>query len=87
MRILVLAILAIATVSTVPPARAQTYDPKYPVCLKLIVNFGGEHYECSYTSLEQCAERASGLPAQCMINPFYAGASPGGRDRRYPRGY
>ncbi|SHM03272.1 hypothetical protein SAMN05444159_7498 [Bradyrhizobium lablabi] len=33
MRILALAILTIAAVSAAPLARAQTYDPAYPVCL------------------------------------------------------
>jgi hypothetical protein len=33
MRILPLVILTIATVLTAAPARAQTYDPAYPVCL------------------------------------------------------
>ena len=86
MPILALAILAIAAISAATPARAQTYDPRYPVCLKVIEMFGGERYECRYSSLEQCAQAASGLPAQCMVNPFYAGAS-GGRDQRYRRGY
>jgi hypothetical protein len=89
MRILALAILTVATVSAAPSARAQTYDPRYPVCLKVIATLGGEHYECDYTSLEQCAPAASGRPAQCVINPYYAGAAaaPRGRDWRYRRGY
>ncbi len=33
MRIPALAILTLATVLTAAPARAQTYDPAYPVCL------------------------------------------------------
>ena len=33
MRIPALVILTIATVLTAAPARAQTYDPAYPVCL------------------------------------------------------
>ena len=41
----------------------------------VIANFGGEHYECNYTSLEQCAPAATGRPAQCVVNPFYAGAA------------
>jgi hypothetical protein len=84
MRILALAILTIAAVST-PPARAQTYNPKYPVCLKVIQNFGGEYFECAYTSMEQCTQSQQGLPAQCVVNPFYAGATarPGNRDRPY----
>jgi hypothetical protein len=89
MRIPALAILAMAAVSAAAPARAQTYNPKYPVCLKVIEMFGGEHYECVYTSLEQCAPAAAGMPAQCIINPFYAGGpvAPAGRDPRYRRGY
>jgi hypothetical protein len=83
MRIPALAILTMATVSVASSAHAQTYNPKYPVCLKVIQNFGGERYECAYTSLEQCAQSALGLPAQCIVNPYYGGAS----DRRYRRGY
>jgi len=83
MRILALAILTMATVSVASSAHAQTYSPKYPVCLKVIQNFGGERYECAYTSLEQCAQSALGLPAQCIVNPYYGGA----RDRRYRSGY
>ena len=33
MRILALAILAIGAGSAAVPAQAQTYDPRYPVCL------------------------------------------------------
>jgi hypothetical protein len=35
MRIPALAILMIATVLTAAPARAQTYNPDYPVCLQV----------------------------------------------------
>ena len=83
MRILALAMLAIATVSLAPQARAQTYDPRYPVCMRQIVNFGGERYECAYDTMEQCAQRASGLAGQCLMNPYYGGE----RGRRGRRGY
>ena len=33
MRILALAIFAIAATAAAAPAQAQTYDPNYPVCL------------------------------------------------------
>jgi len=82
MRMLAFAVLTIAAVSATSSARAQTYDPRYPVCLKMIQTFGGERFECAYTSLEQCAQTASGLAAQCIVNPFYG---VGGRDR-YRRG-
>jgi Protein of unknown function (DUF3551) len=88
MRILVLAILAIGTASIAAPARAQTYDPNYPVCLHVYgpINY----YDCRYTSLPQCAGSASGRAAQCLINPYFANASeqPSGRPyRRHRRVY
>lgn len=73
MRILFLAMLAIAAISAASSARAQNYNPRYPICMKVIEMFGGERNECIYYSLEQCAQRASGLGATCIINPFYRG--------------
>jgi hypothetical protein len=79
MRILTLAILAIGMVS-IGPTAAQTYDPAYPVCLRV---YGpATYYECRYTSLPQCNASASGRSAQCVINPYFGGAQePAG----YPR--
>jgi hypothetical protein len=71
MRILALAMSTVGVVSAVGPARAQTYDPAYPVCLHLYGR-AGEGYECRYTSLPQCAMSASGRAAQCVINPYFA---------------
>jgi hypothetical protein len=72
MRIQALAIFAIGTVS-IGPAAAQRYDPAYPVCLQ-VYGRGGTYYECHYTSLPQCNASASGLAAQCVINPYFASA-------------
>ena len=83
MRIPVLAILTIAAVSTATPALAQTYDPKYPVCLQIYQGFTDYYFECAYTSLGQCNMSASGRAAQCVVNPYYAGAPR--RDRRHRR--
>ena len=85
MRILALAIFGMLSMG---PATAQTYDPAYPVCLH-VYKEGANYYECSYTSLPQCNASASGRAAQCVINPYYAGASSssGRRDRRYRRAY
>ena len=86
MRILALAILTIATASTAPSARAQTYDPAYPVCLQIYQGWNDYYFECAYTSLAQCNMSASGRAAQCMVNPYYAGhkiAPPGQRNRRH----
>jgi uncharacterized protein DUF3551 len=84
MRVLALAMLAIITASANAPAQAQTYDPSYPVCLHVYGR--ANYYDCRYTSLPQCAASASGRPAQCVINPFFANASqPSGRHTRRHR--
>jgi hypothetical protein len=84
MRILALAILAIGTIS-IGPAAAQTYDPAYPVCLQV---WGpANYYECSYTSLPQCNESASGRAAQCVINPYFASAQAPAGYRHHRRVY
>jgi Protein of unknown function (DUF3551) len=84
MRILALAILAIGIVS-IGPAAAQTYDPAYPVCLRV---YGpATYYECRYTSLPQCNASASGRSAQCVINPYFGGAQEPAGYRRHRRVY
>ncbi len=84
MRVLALAILTMVAVLETPSARAQTYDPNYPVCLQVYQGWNDYYFECSYTSLGQCNMSASGRAAQCVVNPYYAGpkAPPGRRDRR-----
>ena len=70
-RALSLVIPAIGLVSAVGPARAQTYDPNYPVCLQ-VYDIGGGYIDYSYMSLPQCNASASGHPAQCITNPYFA---------------
>ena len=65
-------------VLAVTSASAQNYDPRYPVCMTL-TEWGGSHIVCSFTSIAQCKETASGRAAQCDVNPFY------GYDRRGSR--
>ena len=81
MRILLWPLLALATLSTTTPLRAQAYDPRYPVCLQTY-RLGGGNIDCSYASMAQCQATASGQPAQCLTNPFFAGGG-----RRGYRGY
>jgi hypothetical protein len=83
MRILAVAILAIGAASAAAPAQAQTYDPSYPVCLQVYGRLS--YYECRYTSLPQCNMSASGRPAQCILNPYFAHASQDPSARRYKR--
>jgi hypothetical protein len=76
MRVLAMTTLTIATVLTATAALAQTYDPKYPVCLQVYQGRENFYFECAYTSLAQCNMSASGRAAQCVVNPYYAGPAP-----------
>ena len=86
MRNLALVTLAIGIVEASGPARAQTYDPAYPVCLQV---YGPANYnECGYSSLSQCEASASGRAAECLINPYFDKGYPqpvGGPHRRLRR--
>ena len=90
MRVVALTILALGALSAAAPARAQTYDPDYPVCLH-VYGRGASYYECRYTSLAQCNATASGRAAQCDVNPYFAVdayppyPAPVGRHRRHHR--
>jgi hypothetical protein len=82
MRIPAFVILAVIAVHTASPAQAQTYDPNYPVCLQIYDDMVHFYFECSYTSLAQCAASASGRAAQCVVNPYYARPKPGPHPKR-----
>jgi hypothetical protein len=83
-----LAVLTIAAVMTAAPARGQIYDPAWPVCLQTY-GIGGGYIACGYSSLAQCNATASGRAAQCIANPYFAGARAlaGARYRRARGGY
>jgi Protein of unknown function (DUF3551) len=88
MRTLAFAFLTIGIGLAAGQARAQTYDPAYPVCMHVVPWGGGAYYDCSFTTMAQCAASASGRAAQCDINPYYAGAMASPRpSRRYRRDY
>ena len=68
-------ILVLGAMPVAAPADAQTYDPRYPVCMHVYSGAnggGGEWYDCSFSSLPQCRATASGRPAICDLNPYYA---------------
>jgi hypothetical protein len=73
--ILVLATLVPAMALTATAAQAQIYDPRYPVCMHSYGVQTGDRIDCIFTSLFQCKASASGLPAMCEINPYFAQAS------------
>jgi hypothetical protein len=83
------ALTILATGLAATPAAAQAWDPNYPVCMQVFGRLGG-YNECRYTSIEQCNLTASGRPAQCIVNPFYAPVTeqpPARRDARHKRHY
>jgi hypothetical protein len=69
MTVLAAPVVAIIVLAATP-AQAQTYDPKYPVCLQ---TYGrdGSYIACRYTSMAQCRLSASGRAAQCVTNPYF----------------
>ena len=79
MRVLACTILTIGTMLVAAPARAQTYDPSYPVCLQTY-GIDGSYIDCSFMTLGQCAASASGRGGLCLINPYFAQG-----DRKLPR--
>ncbi len=76
MRTSLLILVAIAALQAATPAEAQTYDPRYPVCMHIYTGGGhgggGDYYDCSFTSIPQCNASASGRAASCDVNPYYA---------------
>ena len=67
------------------PAQAQTFDPRYPVCMRVYSGAnggGGEWYDCSFTSIPQCRATASGRAATCDLNPYYPVNAPPRRLRQ-----
>ena len=65
----------LATLLVAAPAQAQTYDFRYPVCLHVFGELEGERMDCIFTSLAQCAASATGRPATCLVNPYFARAA------------
>jgi hypothetical protein len=54
---------------------AGRYDPTYPVCIEAYDD-NGSRIECSFASLEQCKQSASGSPGMCFNNPSYVAPPP-----------
>ena len=86
MRALTPCMLVTAVLLAAAPARAQTYDPSYPVCLQAFT-IDGDHFECAFATMAQCQAAAAGRGAQCLTNPYYANAfgKPRGASRRPAR--
>nr|WP_283810233.1 DUF3551 domain-containing protein [Bradyrhizobium sp. Gha] len=78
-------IIAGATILAIAPASAQRYDPNYPVCLQRWEWGGSSTIYCSYASWQACKDAAVGLPAMCMVNPYWSQPGSAGPVRA-PRG-
>jgi hypothetical protein len=61
--------------ATNPKKNAGRYGTDYPVCMEALDAGGGTHFECSYTSFEQCRQGAVGAP-NCFKNPSYVPPPP-----------
>jgi hypothetical protein len=72
MKLVTPVIIGVAALLNARAAFAQTYDPHYPVCMHVYGEMMGERMDCIFESLRQCAATAGGLPATCLINPYYA---------------
>ena len=70
MRVIAGLVVAIATILVAGRVQAQTYDPRYPVCMQTYGPVGG--INCSYTSMADCRSLAQGRGAQCVANPYFA---------------
>ncbi|MBW7965940.1 DUF3551 domain-containing protein [Bradyrhizobium sp. BR 10261] len=78
-----LTILTVAIALAAGHARAQRFDPAFPVCLNVVSRGISPYYRCTYTTMDQC--RASANGQMCVLNPYYAGATAGGKMRRNSR--
>ena len=69
MRALAGVIFGTAVIVGAGPTWAQTYDPKYPVCME-VNDSSGPHIDCWFTSMEQCKNGSTGA-GSCFVNPYY----------------
>jgi hypothetical protein len=84
MRMLRWIVLTVTTILAITPARAQRYDPRYPVCFEGKQQ-GSMTIDCSFTSLDQCRMTASGRNATCYANPYWSQANQAPQSRAHRR--
>jgi len=69
MRALAGVIFGMAVVVSAEPTWAQTYDPKYPVCMEVSIG-DDSHIDCWFASMDQCRNGSAGT-GHCIENPYY----------------
>lgn len=78
-RLPIMVISVLCAVSAPQFAHAQIFDPSYPVCLQ---PHALDNLDCHFTSPPQCALTASGLGAECVVDPYYAAKATIGEARQ-----
>ena len=78
-RLPIMFISVLGAVSARQFAHAQIFDPSYPVFLQ---PHALDNLDCHFTSPPQCALTASGLGAECVIDPYYAAKATIGEARK-----
>ena len=76
MRNTILAVLAFGSILAADSSPAAAHD--YPYCMQS----RPEGRLCNFVSYAQCMATASGLGAECIVNPYFAFAEP---VQQYPR--
>jgi hypothetical protein len=72
MKRIVFTMVMLSALAVFAPVSAQTYDSRYPVCMHVYGERIGDRIDCIFTSIAQCQATASGLPATCLVNPYFA---------------
>jgi hypothetical protein len=79
MRIVLAGLVAAIALASAPPAAAQ--NTTNPICMRG-GTFGPNEWDCSYYTMQQCLDSASGLNGTCGPNPNYIGPRRKGAPRR-----
>lgn len=70
MRSLVIAAVAVSTLTGLPVSSSPAVARDYPYCLQ--GRQQGYPGDCAFTSFQQCKATASGTTADCGLNPRFA---------------
>ncbi|MCC6886943.1 MAG: DUF3551 domain-containing protein [Hyphomicrobiales bacterium] len=72
MRLMLAGLAAAMAILTFDVPSAEAQNTTRPYCLRDGVNGPGT-WDCSYYSMQQCLDTASGAGGSCQPNPWYRG--------------
>jgi len=73
MKFVMPSVIVVAALMSAGPAFAPNLrSSRIAICMHVYGEKIGERMDCTFNSLDQCTATASGLPATCLINPYYA---------------